>query len=102
MNPKLALKRLYVARGQHRPAAAAGAENIGSTFSKQGLPRRDLVRVDVKMLRKPGQGHLALDGGSATLDAGVWFCPTRLLIVSLDSPGTACRLSGRNSTYRHV
>ncbi|HVT98534.1 MAG TPA: SDR family oxidoreductase [Acidobacteriaceae bacterium] len=41
---------------------------------------------------------------SATLalKAGVWFRRRRLLIVSPDSLGTACPLSGRNSTYRPV
>src|SRR3979490_400563 len=36
------------------------------------------------------------------LKAGVWFRRARLFIVSPDSPGTACPLSGRNSTYRPV
>src|SRR5258708_33555686 len=36
------------------------------------------------------------------LKAGVWFRRGRLLIVSPDSLGTACPLSGRNSTYRPV
>src|ERR1700686_4387214 len=36
------------------------------------------------------------------LKAGVWFRPGRLLMVSPDSRGTACPLSGRNSTYRPV
>jgi hypothetical protein len=36
------------------------------------------------------------------LKAGVWFRRGRLLIVSPDSRGTACPLSGRNSTYRPV
>src|SRR5208337_238314 len=41
---------------------------------------------------------------SATLalKAGVWFRRGRLVIVSPDSLGTACPLSGRNSTYRPV
>src|ERR1700730_8903275 len=41
---------------------------------------------------------------SATLalKAGVWFRRGRLLIVSTDSLGTACPLSGRTSTYRPV
>src|ERR1700730_5953617 len=41
---------------------------------------------------------------SATLalKADVWFRRGRLLIVSPDSLGTACPLSGRNSTYRPV
>src|SRR6476620_5280705 len=33
------------------------------------------------------------------LKAGEWFRRGRLLIVSPDSLGTACPLSGRNSTY---
>src|ERR1035441_8149750 len=36
------------------------------------------------------------------LKAGVWFRRGRLLMVSPDSQGTACPLSGRNSTYRPV
>jgi hypothetical protein len=36
------------------------------------------------------------------LKAGVWFRRGRLLIVSPDSWGTACPLSGGNSTYRPV
>jgi len=34
------MKRPHVDRRQRRPAAAAGPENIGSTFLKQSLPRR--------------------------------------------------------------
>src|ERR1700692_45244 len=36
------------------------------------------------------------------LKAGVWFRRGRLFIVSPDSLGTACPLSGRSSTYRPV
>jgi hypothetical protein len=36
------------------------------------------------------------------LKAGVWFRRGRLVMVSPDSLGTACPLSGRNSTYRLV
>src|SRR5208282_2524186 len=36
------------------------------------------------------------------LKAGVWFRRGRLVIVSPDSLGTTCQLSGRNSTYRPV
>jgi hypothetical protein len=45
-----------------------------------------------------------LMAASATfaLKAGVWFRRGRLLMVSPDSRGTACPLSGRNSTYRPV
>jgi hypothetical protein len=45
-----------------------------------------------------------LIAASATfaLKAGVWFRRGRLLIGSPDSLGTACPLSGKNSTYRPV
>ena len=45
-----------------------------------------------------------LMAASATfaLKAGVWFWRGRLLMVSPESQGTACPLSGRNSTYRPV
>src|SRR5680860_1169724 len=45
-----------------------------------------------------------LMAASATfaLKLGVWFRRGRLLMVSPDSMGTACPLSGRNSTYRPV
>src|ERR1700724_505385 len=36
------------------------------------------------------------------LKIGVWFRRGRLFMVSPDSLGTACPLSGRNSTYRPV
>jgi hypothetical protein len=36
------------------------------------------------------------------LKPGVWFRRGRLLMVSPDPMGTACPLSGRNSTYRPV
>jgi hypothetical protein len=45
--------------------------------------------VDVELLRQLSQCSIAFDGRN-------------LLIVSPDSPSTACPLSGRNSTYRSV
>src|SRR5450631_909988 len=42
------------------------------------------------------------ESATFALKAGVWFRRGRLLIVSPDSLGTACPLSGRNSTYRPV
>src|SRR5713226_8511294 len=36
------------------------------------------------------------------LKVGVWFRRSRLFMVSPDSLGTACPLSGRKSTYRPV
>src|SRR6202040_3697710 len=45
-----------------------------------------------------------LMAASATfaLKVAVWFRRGRLFMVSPDSLGTACPLSGRNSTYRSV
>jgi hypothetical protein len=49
------MKRLHVDRGLCWSAAvAASPENIGSPLLKQRLPRRDLIRVDVKLLSKLG------------------------------------------------
>src|SRR3954451_16197668 len=42
-------------------------EHPGSSFEKQPLPGRDLVRVDVELLRQFGQHLLALDGGQSHL-----------------------------------
>src|SRR6266436_2211414 len=54
--------------------------------------------------RSCSRSIIALRSAIATfaLKAGVWFRRGRLLIVSPDSLGTACPLSGRNSTYRPV
>jgi hypothetical protein len=43
-----------------------------------------------------------LASATFALKAGVWFRRGRLLMISPDSQGTACPLSGRNSTYRPV
>src|SRR5580704_8127237 len=42
------------------------------------------------------------ESATFALKAGVRFRRGRLLIISPDSLGTACPLSGRNSTYRPV
>jgi hypothetical protein len=42
------------------------------------------------------------ESATFALKAGVWFRRGRLLIVSPESLGAACPLSGRNSTYRPV
>src|SRR3954453_18504536 len=42
-------------------------EHPGSSFEKQRLPGRDLVRVDVELLRQLGQRLLALEGGQSHL-----------------------------------
>jgi hypothetical protein len=71
------------------------------------FPRCDLIGVDVELLRKLSQCSIALNGGKRHLCLEIRcvvpaFRRGRLLIVSPDSRGTACPLSGRNSTYRPV
>ena len=98
------MQRLYVDGRLRGSLAAAGTEHIGCPFLELRLPRCDLIGVDVELLRKLSQGSIALQAASATfaLKVGVWFRRGRLFMVSPDSLGTACPLSGRNSTYRPV
>jgi hypothetical protein len=98
------VQRLHVDGGLRHSIATAGTENIDSSTLELCFPRRDLIGVDVKLLRQLSQCLIALDGGKSDLglEAGVWFRRGRLLMVSPDSTGTACPLSGRNSTYRPV
>jgi hypothetical protein len=88
-----------------RISVAAGTENIGSpALVELRFPRCDLIGVQVELLRQLSQCSIALDGSKRHLrfEAGMWFRRGRLLIVSPDSLGTACPLSGGNSTYRPV
>ena len=57
------------------PVAAAGTENIGSSTLELGFPRRDLIGVDVELLRQLSQCRSPLMAASATfaLKPGVWF-----------------------------
>jgi hypothetical protein len=98
------MERLHVDGRLRAAVAAARTEHIGCPFLELCFPRRDLIGVDVELLRQLGQCSIALMAASATLalKPGVWFRRGRLLIVSPDSLGTACPLSGRNSTYRLV
>src|SRR3954454_1704255 len=45
-------------------------EYPGSPFEQQRLPGRDLVRMDIELLRQFGQRLLALDGGQSHLGLG--------------------------------
>ena len=86
-----------------RLGVTLGTKHPGSPFQKLRFPLRDLIGMDVKLLRQVGQCQLALDGGQTTLalNAGVWFRRGRLLIVSpVQQPSWP--LSGRNSTYPAV
>src|SRR5438034_6977319 len=98
------MKQLHVDGRLCRSVAAPWTENIGSPAFELRLPRCDLIGMDVELLRQLSQGSIALDSGKRhfALKAGVWFRRGRLVMVSPDSLGTACPLSGRNSTYRPV
>ena len=71
------------------------------------FPRCDLIGVERRncsaswchSVRSP---LMAASATPSALKAGVWFRRGRLFIVSPDSRGTACPLSGRNSNYRPV
>jgi hypothetical protein len=99
----LGMQRLHVDSWLRGSLAAAGTEHIGCPFLELRLPRCDLIGVDVELLRKLSQ-FAPFGAASATfaLKVGVWFRRGRLFMVSPDSLGTACPLSGRNSTYRPV
>jgi hypothetical protein len=79
-------------------------KSFSSVSSPMRLPRRDLIGVDVELLRELSQGSIALQGRKRHLRLeGRRVVPARrLFMVSPDSLGTACPLSGRNSTYRLV
>jgi hypothetical protein len=49
------------------PAPPAWTEHIGSTALELGLPRRDLIGMDVELLCKLPNGSIALDGGKRHL-----------------------------------
>jgi hypothetical protein len=79
----LGVQRLHIDRGRggrHAPRA----ENPGSAALQLGLPGRDLIGVDIKVLGQLGYRPVALDGGKRTfaLKAGVWFRRGRLFMVS--------------------
>ena len=98
------MQRLHVNGWLRRAGATAGTKNIGRPALELRFPRCDLIGMDVELLRKLSQCSIPLMAASATfaLKVAVWFRRGRLLIVSPDSRGTACPLSGRNPTYRPV
>jgi hypothetical protein len=47
--------------------AATRAEHIGSATFELRFPRRDLIGMDVELLRQLSRGPVALDGGQSHL-----------------------------------
>jgi hypothetical protein len=56
------------------------AKNTGSAFQQLPAPRRDLVRMDIKLLRQLGQRLVPFDGGQSHLRLeGRCVIPSRTL-----------------------
>ena len=71
--------------------------------SAHGEGRRGCVIVEyLEVQRLQVRSPLMAASATFALKVGVWFRRGRLFMVSPDSLGTACPLSGRNSTYRPV
>ena len=75
------MKGLQINRRWHGLDSAM-SENTGRAFEKLTLPLRDLIGVDIELLRQLGQRPLALNPAKATfaLKAGVWFRRVRFVI----------------------
>src|SRR5258707_8805315 len=91
-------------RGALRPTRRARSpENITSPTLELRLPRRNLIGVNIEMLRQLSQRSIALDGGERHLGLE-YRCVVPALssahLFSCSRPSSP--LSGRNSTYRPV
>jgi hypothetical protein len=86
--------------------AAGGDRFVALTVQRIGghADDRNVAGLGILLEAAYTSQQSALIAANATfaLNAGVWFRRARLLIVSPDSSGTACPLSGRNSTYPPV
>ena len=69
--------------GCARAVAAARTEHIGSPFLDLCFPRRDLIGVDVELLRKLSQCSIALDGGKRHLRLESPVCGSGAVVCSL-------------------
>jgi hypothetical protein len=61
------VQRLHVDGGWRRSVAATKTEHIGSATFELRFPRRDLIGVDVELLRQLSQGPIALEGSKRHL-----------------------------------
>jgi hypothetical protein len=98
----LRMQRLHIdgPRGRRR---APRSENSGSSPLQLRLPCRDLIGVDVEMLRQLSYRPVALDGGKRHLRLeGRCVVPARSSVHGLSCSRRLSPLSGRNSTYRPV
>lgn len=81
--PDLDVQRLHVDRRRSRLGLPFAAEVLGSPFQKLRPPRRDLVRVDVKLLGKLAQRLLTPDRGKRNFRLKSWDVVPRGRFVML-------------------
>ena len=100
----LGVQRLHVDGGRGRRRTAARTEHIGSPAFELRLPGRDLVRVDVELLRQLSDRPVALDRRNRHLGLEGRLSGSASVVCSSiapDSQAQPCPLSGRQSTSPH-
>src|ERR1700716_2954251 len=96
------MQRLHI-DGRRGRRHAPRSENSGSSPLQLHLPCRNLIGVDVEMLRQLSYRPVALDGGKRHLRLeGRCVVPARSSVHGLSCSRRLSPLSGRNSTYRPV
>src|SRR5467141_3856593 len=96
------MQRLHI-DGRRGRRHAPRSENSGSSPLQLRLPCRNLIGVDVEMLRQLSYRPVALDGGKRHLRLeGRCVVPARSSVHGLSCSRRLSPLSGRNSTYRPV
>src|SRR6202048_1205166 len=96
------MQRLHI-DGRRGRRHAPRSENSGSSPLQLRLPCRNLIGVDVEMLRQLSYRPVALDGGKRPLRLeGRCVVPARSSVHGLSCSRRLSPLSGRNSTYRPV
>src|SRR6202521_1827876 len=96
------MERLHIDRGDGR-CPAPWSENLGSAALKLRFPCRDLIGVNVEMLRQLGDCAVVLDGGQSHLRLeGRGVVPAGSSAHGFSCSRRLSPLSGRNSTYRLV
>lgn len=93
------MQRLHVDHGRGGFRLRLGPKYTGSPVKKLATPLRDLVGVDVELLRQVGSVFSPLIAANATfaLKAGLWFQRTRLVIPLLFTE--IMPRTGRTSTH---
>ena len=90
----LRVQGLHINRKLHRSVAAAETENIGRPFLKLALPLRDLVRMDVEMLRQLSSSRSAVVKPSARRPSSRSTWATQLPIACAEGSNPLASSSG--------